>query len=135
MFTLCIRLTRLAIPRSTGSFKAEALSFLSGFSARHCFGIWVSFISQITCLHSPANKSQLTSLRNLKIHYVFFCFLGGGFFLSANHGHRFASPLTHTWLIESGVLPCPSQLVLKRGLERDASLSIILLTTIVGWAC
>ena len=104
---------------------------------RICFSflsIWVSFISQITCLDSPTKKRQLimclhplttkwqlTSVCSLKIHHVlaFFC----RFFLSINH----------IWLIESEVLQCPYKLVLKRGLERDASLSIILLTTIVGW--
>ena len=115
-FSLGIHLMRLTIFRSAGSFKGEALSFLSGFSARHYFGIWVSFHIQITCLHTPTkkrqlimcihpliNKWQLINLRSLKIHKVLA--LGGCFFLSTTHGRRFASPPTHTRLIESEVLP------------------------------
>ena len=81
---LGFRLTRLTIPRSLSSFKGEAFSYLSVFSARQDFGIWVSSISQITflvfqwtkgnclfvfiflrtngnslCLHPSTNKRQL----------------------------------------------------------------------------
>ena len=85
-------------PTPVCSFKGEVLSFLSGFSVQHYFGIWVSFISQITCLHFPTKKRQLfmclhpltikwwlimclhplmnkrqqTSLRTLKIHHTLF---------------------------------------------------------------
>ena len=36
----------------------------------------------------------------------------GGLFLSIKYGRGFASPLMHTWLIESEVLPCLSHLVI-----------------------
>ena len=45
------------------------------------------------------------------------CWVFGCFFLSTNHDRRFASPLTHTWLIGSGVLPYPCHLVIE--LKRD----------------
>ena len=45
VFSLGIRLTRLIIPRS-----AEFILLFSAFSARHYFGILVSFISQIMFL-------------------------------------------------------------------------------------
>ena len=140
---------RLTISQSAGSLKGEALSFLSGFSAWHYFGIWVSFISQITCLHSPTAKRQLimclhplttkwqlTSLRSLKIHVLAFFFFF--FFLL-----QFLPPY-QSWLqicfsadahiANREVLPCPYHLVMiERGEEREtASLSIILLTTIVS---
>ena len=89
-----------------------------GFSVRHYFGICVFFISQITYLQSPAKKRQLTSLCSLENHHVLAFF--GCFFLSTNHGRGFASPLTHTWLIESEVLPYSYHLVMiERGEERD----------------
>ena len=72
------------------------------------------------CLHPLTTKWQLTSLRNLKIHHVlafFFFFFFGGFFLGTNHGRRFAFPLTHRWLIESEVLPCPYHLVMIERVE------------------
>ena len=53
----------------------------------------------IMCLHPLTTTWQLTSFRSLKIHHMLAFF--GSFFLSTNHGQRFASPLTHTWLIES----------------------------------
>ena len=69
-------------------------------------------------LHPVMNKLQLTSLRSLKIHHGLAFF--GCFFHSTSHGRRFAFPLTHTWLIESEVLPCPYHLVIiERGEERD----------------
>ena len=135
VFSLGIRLTRLTIPRSAGLSKGEALSFLSGFSAWHYFGIWVSFISQITCLHSPTKKQQLlmclhplttkwrlTGLRSLKIHLVLAFF--GSFFLSTHYSRRFASPLTHTWLIESEVLPCPYHIVMIERVEERRPLPL-----------
>ena len=144
VFSLDIRLTRLTIPRSAVSFKEEALSFLSGFSEQHYFGIWVSFISPnyvsslsdektatlhvspplttkwqlIMRLHPVMNKWQLTCLRSLKIHHVLA--LGGCFFHGTNHSRRFASPLTHTWLIEGEVLPCSyHHVIIERSKERD----------------
>ena len=46
----------------------------------------------------------------------------GGFFLGTNHSRRLASPLTHTWLIESEFLPCLSHLVMiERGEGGTAS--------------
>ena len=81
-------------------------------------------------LHPVINERLLASFRSLKIHHVLAFF--GGFFLSTNHGRRFASPLTHTWLIENEVLACPHHFVMiERGEGETASLSIILLTTIV----
>ena len=136
---------RLTIPRSASSFKGEALSFLSGFSARHYFGIWVSFIFQITCLHSPMkkrqiimclhslmNKWQLTSFRSLKIHHVlaFLPFLTpyqswSQICLSAD-----AYMANREWSSHMPISSCNDRGVLKR---ETASLSIILLNTIVGW--
>ena len=61
---LGIRSTRLTIPRSVNSFEGEAFYSLSVFSARHDFGIWVSSVSQILCLHFSMNKGQQVSLKN-----------------------------------------------------------------------
>ena len=63
---LGIHLTRLNIPWSANSFKGEAFYFLSVFSALYDFGIWVSSLSQIMCLHFPMNKGQLVSFHSLK---------------------------------------------------------------------
>ena len=52
-------------------------------------------------LHPVMNEWQLTYFLLFEVLFFFFCrlFLG-------------TSPLTHTWLIESEVLPCPSCLVI-----------------------
>ena len=60
-------------------------------------------------------KRQLTSVRSLKIHHVLAFF--AGFFLCTKHNPKFASPLTHTWLIESEDLLCPYHLVIIERVE------------------
>ena len=60
-------------------------------------------------LHPVMNERQL-SFCSLKIHPMLI-FLGG-VFLGTNNGWRFASPLTHIWLIESEALPRLSHLVI-----------------------
>ena len=83
-------------------------------------------------LHPVMNERQLTYFHSLKNspRVDFF----GGLFLGTNHGRRFASPLTHTWLLESEALLRPYHLVMieRVGERETASLSIILLTTIVA---
>ena len=86
-------------------------------------------------LHLVMNEWQLTYFRSLKNYHVLIFF----FFLAVsssvpNMVEGSASPLTYIWLIESEVLPCLSHLVIiERGEGETASLSIILLTTIVRW--
>ena len=80
-------------PLNGNSFRGEAFYFLSGFTAQHDFGIWVSSVSQIMCLRPPTNKRLLVSFCSLKNDHVL---AFGGLFLSF-------SPLTHTGLIESGI--------------------------------
>ena len=74
-------------------------------------------------MHLPPmmNKRQLTSFRSLKIHHVL-AFFWGGLFLGTHHGWRFASLLTHTWLIESEVLSCPYHLVIIERVEENQPL-------------
>ena len=128
---------RLTLSRSLCSFKGDFFSFLSVFSAQHDFGICVSSISEIMFLVFQRTKGNplyvfilrrinSNSLRvftlwringNCLISVVWkftTCWLFGCFFLNTNHGRRSASPLMHTWLIGSGVLPCPCHLVLNR---------------------
>ena len=81
----------------------------------------------IMCLHPLTTKWQLfmllhpvttTNLFSVVLKFTT-CFFGGLFF-GTNHGRRFASPLTLTWLIESEALPRPYQLVMiERVGERD----------------
>ena len=97
-FSLGIRLTTFTILVRIHS-KEKLFSFLLVFPVRHYFGIWVSSVSQIMCLHSPTKKRQLVSFRSLKNYHVFAIL-------------PFIPPLTHTWLIESGVLSWPCHLVL-----------------------
>ena len=74
VFSLCIRLTRLTISRSAGSFKGWAFSFLSAFSARHDFGIWVSSTSQIMFLIFQRTKGNcLCVLIPRRINSNFLC--------------------------------------------------------------
>ena len=76
--------------------RRSIFSFLSVFSARHDFGIWVSSISQIMFLvfqrtagnslwylHPSTKKWSLNSFCNMKIHHVL-----AFFSLSTNHGRR-----------------------------------------------
>ena len=118
------------------------------------FGIRVSFISQIMFLvfrqtkgnslcvfilwplsmrlHPMMNERQLTYIHSLKNYFDFF----GIFSLGPNHGRRFASPLTHTWLIGSEVISCLSHLVMIERGEREmasptSTILYFLLTTIV----
>ena len=94
----------------------------------HLSTTWQLFM----CLHPVMNEWQLTYFCSLKIHHVLAFF--GSFFLSTNHGCRFAPLLTHTWLIRSEVLPCPYLLVMiERVGERLSLPLVILLTTIVRW--
>ena len=69
-------------------------------------------------LYPVMNKRQLTSVCSLEIHHVLAFFVFCGFFLSTKHSHKFASPLMHTWLIESEVLPCPYHLVIIERKEK-----------------
>ena len=110
VFSLGIRLTRLTIPRSANLFIGEAFYFLSVFSVRHDFGIWVSLVSQIMCLHSLTNKRQLVCFRSLKIYHVlaFWPFIPP----HQSWSQVCLSPLTHTWLIEIGILSWLCHLVL-----------------------
>ena len=80
----------------------------------------------LMCLHPLTTKWQLImsspfdkkSFCSLKIPHMLAFF--GSFFLSTNHGRRFASPLSHTWLIQNEVFPCPYHLVMiERSEERD----------------
>ena len=133
VFSLGICLTRLTIPRSAEFI--QRISFF--FSQRSLRGIilefgflsypklWSWFFNEqkqplmhlhplrnkwqlIMRLHPVMNDRQLTYFRSLKnYHALIFV---GGFSLNTNHSHWFASPLTHTWLIESEVLPCLSHL-------------------------
>ena len=68
-------------------------------------------------LHSVMNERQLIYFCSLKNYHVL---VFGGFSLNTNCGRRSASPLTHTWLIESEVFPRLSHLVmLERVGEKD----------------
>ena len=104
------------------------------FSVWHDFGIWVSSVSQIMCLHFPTNKGQLVSFRSLKNYHVL------AFWLIIPPHQSWSqvclSPLTHTWLIESRILSWPCHLVLIWGGLTWNSLSFycqFLVTTIFGW--
>ena len=67
--------------------------------------------------HPVMNKRQQTYFHSLKNYYVL---TFGRFSLNTNCGRRCASPLIHTWLRESEVLPCLSYLVMiERVGERD----------------
>ena len=125
VFSLGIRLTTLTIPQSANSFKREAFSFLSVFSARHYFGIWVFSISQIMCLHTPTKKRLLVIFRSLKnVHVLAFWRL----FLRINPGRY--PPLTtdayvanRKWGFLMPMLPCANIGGLKRdGLSTDTIL-------------
>ena len=116
-----LRVLCMALFWNLGFFHIQIMSSFSTNKRQllvclHLSGTWQLFMR----LHSVMNEWQLSSFRSFKIHHVLALF--GGFFLSTNHGRRFASlPLTHTWLIESEVLPCLSHLVMieKVG-ERDS---------------
>ena len=70
-------------------------------------------------LYPVMNDQQLTYFRSLKNYHVL---VSGDFSLNTNRGRRSASPLTHTWLIESNVLPCLSHLVMiERVKERETA--------------
>ena len=100
--------------------KEKLFSFISVFSAWHDFGIWVSSISQTMCLHSSTNKRQLPSFRSLKSYHA----LAFGRFLPRyqSWSQVCLSPLTHTWLIESGIYSCPCHLVLIERVEEKRPL-------------
>ena len=108
-----------------------SFSFLSGFSARHYFGIWVSSYPKLCSwffdeqrqflmrLHHSRNKRQLTYLP-LSENSPRADFLGG-LFLGTKYGRRPASPPTHTWLIESEALPrLHHPAMIERVGERDS---------------
>ena len=76
--------------------------FLSWSSARHYFGIWVSFICQIMFLVFQWTKGNSFDMAtNLSPSFE-----------KLPRGRRSASPLTHIWLIGSEILPCPYHLVI-----------------------
>ena len=122
---------------------------------RHYFGIWVSFIFQIMFLVFQRTKgNSLCILILWRLHGNSLCIFTRWWMnatdlfpwfekLCVNFFLQFFSSVpnmvkgsaflqTHIWLIESEVLPCLSHLVMiERGEGETASLSIILLTTIV----
>ena len=81
----------------------------------------------IMCPHPLTTTWQLNHFYSFKIHHML-AFFFSCFFLSTNHSHRFASPLTHTWLIEIEVFPCLSHhVMIERGEgETDSPTSTIL---------
>ena len=97
-------------PLSANLFRGEAFSCLSEFSAWHDFGIWFSSVFSIMCLRSPTNKRRLVSFRSLKNDHVlaFLAVYSSAPIMVAVR----LSPLTHTWLIESGILSWSCHLVL-----------------------
>ena len=103
------------------------------FSARHGFGIWVSFISPNYVLGFSTSKSNSLCVLSFDDHMAtnlvsvvwkfstcWFFFLAGSSSVP-NMVEGSASPLTHTRLIESEVLTCLSHLVMvERVGERDS---------------
>ena len=138
VFSLGIRLMRLTIPRSPSSFKGEAFSFLSVFSAWHDFwnlgffripnyvlSFSINKRQLLMCLHPSTNKWQLFSFRSLKNYHV----LAFWPFIPQYQSWSLVcfSPPTHTWPIVSGVLPCPCQLVLMERVEERRPLFSLLI--------
>ena len=138
-------LWEFVLPRSLNSFKGEVFFLFSQCSLHgmtwnlgffhiqmmflvfqrtkgNCFCVFILRRINSNCLVSVVWKFTT-------------CWLFGCFFLSTNHGHRSASPLTHTWLIGSGVFPCLCQFVLIERVEEKNGppTSIILLSTIFCW--
>ena len=101
LFSLSIHLTRLTIPRMASSFKGEAFSFLSVFSARHDFGIsgffripnyvfpFIEPKGNCICVFTlrRINGNKLVSI----VWKFTTCWHLGCLFLSTNHGRRFSS--------------------------------------------
>ena len=112
----------------------DKLLLFSAFSARHCYGIWVSFISRNYVIGFSTSKDNSLCVfilwrphgnqlifRSLKIRHVLI-FLAGSSSISDMVGGS-ASPLTHTWLIESKILTCLTYLVMIERVGKRDSLS------------
>ena len=130
-FTLGIRLSCLYHTSEGWFIRRRSFFFSSLCSLRGMtLEFWVSSVSQIMSSVFTEPKSKCFCVFNLRWingnclvsviwKITMFC-LFGSFFLSTNHDRRFASPLTHVWVTGSGVLPCPSHLVLNReGWKKD----------------
>ena len=152
VFSLGIRLTRLTIPRSAGSFK---FYFPSWFSAPHYFEIWVSFISHIMFLVFQRTKGNswcvfilwgihgnslfvITRWRmnGNNLFSVVWKFTTGWFFRWVLHRYQSWSKVCFSadiymanreWGSPTPISHCND----REGRRETASLSIILLTTIV----
>ena len=84
----------------------------SAFSGRHYFGLWR--------LHSLINERPLTSFRSFKkITFLFSLVVSSSI---PNMVEGSSSPLTHTRLIGSEVLPCPHLLVIIERVKERYSL-------------
>ena len=118
---------------SLGSLRAIILEFwvssvsqiMSSFSTNKRQLLMCLYLSttkwQLMRLHPVMNKWLLNSVCSLKIHHMLAFF--GCFLLSTKHSRRFASPLTHTGLIESEVLPCLYHLVITERVEERQPLT------------
>ena len=111
--------------------KEKLFSFLLVFPTRHYFGIWVSSVSQIMCLHSPTKKRQV-SFRSLKNYHVLAFWrlssaliMVAGLSLSAD-----AYMANREWGFLMPMSPCANR---EDWRETAFPLVLFLITTIVGW--